>query len=116
MKWLEKDGSADVAVYVVWSSQVGGRERNVGKAAGMVPDRRARHYWDGDKAVGKAFQPILGTPEEAWDVWMLFDKGVRWQGVSPPRPAWWEHQLYDMPEELRLDGDRFAKKASSLRR
>jgi hypothetical protein len=113
---LEKDGSADVAVYVVWSSQVGGKERNVGKAAEMVSDRRARHYWDGGQAVGKAFQPVLRTPAAAWDVWLLFDKGVRWEGASPPRPAWWEHQLRGMPEELLLDGERFAKKASSLRR
>ena len=114
--WLEKDGSTDVAVYVVWSSQVGGKERNVGQAAKMVPDRRALHYWDGDQLVGKAFQPLLQTPDAAWDVWMLFDKGVRWEGDAPPRPAWWEHQLYGMPPELALDGERFAKKASSLRR
>jgi hypothetical protein len=76
-----------VAVYVIWSSQVGGKERSVGKAAEMVSDRRARHYWDGDQLVGKAFQPLLRTPGPAWDVWMLFDKGVRWEGASPPRPA-----------------------------
>ncbi|MFL6201141.1 MAG: hypothetical protein ACJ76J_18375 [Thermoanaerobaculia bacterium] len=113
---MDKDGSTDVAVYVVWSSQVGGKERNVGQAAEMVPDRRALHYWDGDQLVGKAFQSLLRTPDAAWDVWMLFDKGVRWEGNVPPRPAWWEHQLYGMPPELALDGERFAKKAASLRR
>jgi hypothetical protein len=111
---LKKDGSTDVAVYVVWSSQVGGGERNVGNAAKLVPDRRARHYWDGDQVVGKAFQPILGTPEAAWDVWMLFDRKARWEGDSPPRPAWWEHQLYGMPPELLLDSERFAKKAREI--
>ena len=113
---MDKDGNTDVAVYVVWSSQVRGRERNVAKAAGVIPDRRALHFWDGDKLVGKAFQPLLGTPDEAWDVWMLFDKGARWEGAAPPRPAWWEHQLYGMPPELGLDADRFARKAAALRR
>ena len=103
-----------MAVYVVWSSQVGGKERNVAEAARLVADPRARHYWDGDLIVGKAFQPILETPEEAWDVWMLFDREIRWEGDTPPPPAWWEHQLYGMPPELQLDGERFAKKAREL--
>jgi len=111
---LAKDGSADVAVYVVWSSQVGGRERHVDKATQRVPDPRARHYWDGDQMVGKAFQPILGTPEPAWDVWMLFAPGARWEGETPPRPTWWEHQLYGMPDERLLDSDRFAAKAREI--
>jgi len=111
---LAKDGSADVAVYVVWSSQVGGRERHVDKATQRVPDPRARHYWDGDQMVGKAFQPILGTPEPAWDVWMLFAPGARWEGETPPLPTWWEHQLYGMPDERLLDSDRFAAKAREI--
>ena len=113
---MAKDGNSNVAVYVVWSSQVWGKERNVAEAAGVIPDRRALHFWDGDKLVGEAYQPLLGTPEEAWDVWMLFDKEARWEGEAPPRPAWWEHNLYGMPAELGLDGDRFAKKAAALRR
>ena len=58
--------------------------------------------------------PILGTPEAAWDVWMLFDRDVRWEGDLPPRPAWWEHQLNGMPPELLLDSERFAKKAREI--
>lgn len=113
---MAKDGNSDVVVYVVWSSQVRGKESNVAKAAGFIPDRRALHFWDGDKLVGRAYQPLLHTPDEAWDVWMLFDKEARWEGETPPRPAWWEHQLYDMPPERSLDGDRFARKAAALRR
>lgn len=104
-----------MAVYVVWSSQVGGKERNVAKAAELIPDRRALHYWDADQGVGKAFQPMLGTPEAAWDVWMLFGRGVRWEGKALPRPAWWEHQLHRMPPERLLDTARFARKAREIR-
>ena len=111
---MAKDGSTDVVVYVIWSSQVWGRERHVAEAAEVIPDRRARHYWDGDRLVGEAYQPILETPDEAWDVWMLFDRNVRWEGHAPPRPAWWEHQLYGMAPEAGLDGDRFARKAREI--
>lgn len=103
-----------MAVYVVWSSQVGGKEQHVTKASQMIPDRRARHYWDGDQLVGKALQPLLETPDAAWDVWLLYDREVRWEGEAPPRPAWWEHQLWDMPPERSLDPERFARKAREL--
>jgi hypothetical protein len=103
-----------VAVYVVWSDQVGGEERHVAKAAELVSDRRALHYWDDGQRVGKAFQPILHTPEAAWDAWLLFDRKARWEGGAPPRPAWWEHQLYDMPPERMLDPSRFARKAREI--
>ena len=83
-------------------------------AAKRIPDRRARHYWDAGQTVGKIFQPILGTPAPAWDVWMLFDRASRWEGDTPPRPAWWEHQLYQMPPEHSLDPSRFARKAREI--
>ena len=86
------------------------------KASRIIPDPRARHYWDGDKLLGEALQPILKTPEAAWDVWLLYDRGVRWEGETPPRPSWWEHQLYGMPSERALDAARFASKAKLLER
>lgn len=111
---MEKDGSADVAVYVVWSSQVGGKEKHVPGAAKLMEDRRAVHFWDPDQRIGKTYQPILGTPAAAWDVWMLFDRGERWTGDAPPRPTWWEHQLRQLPSERFLDPERFAQKAQDL--
>jgi hypothetical protein len=111
---LEKDGSSDVAVYVIWSSQSGAEEQHVADAAELVADRRTRHYWDGGQQVGEAFQPLLGTPAAAWDVWLLFDRGARWEGNAPPRPAWWEHQLHGMTPERLLDPDRFARQAREI--
>ena len=111
---MASNSSPDVVVYVVWSSQVGGKERHVAQAAELIPDRRVRHFWDADQIVGTAFQPLLKTPEAAWDVWMLYDRGVRWQGEAPPRPDWWEHQLYRMSPERSLDPERFAKKAREM--
>ena len=112
--WLKKDSSSNVAVYVVWSPQLGAKESNVASATSLIPDTRARHYWDGDELVGKAYQPLLGLEAPAWDTWMLFDRDAMWKGDTPPKPAWWEHQLSKAPPELHLDPARFASHAEAL--
>jgi hypothetical protein len=111
----------DIAVFVVWSDQLGAKPRHVLDAAGLMPDARARHYWDGGRVVGRAYQKLklgdrtLELSTEAWDVWLLFDRKVRWGESGPPEPAWWEHQLRGMPPERRLEPARFARKAAELR-
>lgn len=104
-------------MYVVWSSQLGAREKHVAGGAKLMQDERVTHYWDPDQRVGTAFQhhiDDLGSP--AWDVWMLFAPGVTWEREIPPAPTWWEHQLSGLRDyaDLRLDPDRFASKAVEL--
>jgi len=113
-EWLAKDDSPNVAVYVVWSPQLGAQEKHVAGATSLVPDARTKHYWDGDELVGKAYQPLLGLTQPAWDTWMLFDRDAVWRGETPPTPAWWEHQLRRAPPERHLDPVRFASHASAL--
>lgn len=112
--WLAKDSLKDVSVYVVWSPQLGAEEKHVGSATTLVPDSRARHYWDPNKLVGSAYQPVLGMPAPAWDTWMVFDKNAMWRGATPPHPAWWEHQMNSGPPTLMLDSKRFASHAEAL--
>lgn len=113
--WLKKDSSRDVAVYVVWSPQLGAQEKHVASATALVPDSRARHYWDSTMLAGRAYQPLLRLPAPAWDTWMLFDKETMWRGDQPPLPAWWEHQLNAGPPELHLDPSRFTSHAEALK-
>ena len=112
-----------MAVFVVWSSQLGAEERHVADATRLIPDPRARHYWDPDRLVGKAVTRRLqlmldraptGDPA-AWDVWLLFDRSARWDSL-PPVPAWWEHQTNMLPPERHLDPERFAARARELER
>lgn len=112
--WLAKDSSRDVAVYVVWSPQLGATEANVPGGAGLVPDGRARHFWDPGEVVGTAFDSLLDLPLPAWDTWMLFDRTARWGPHGPPAPTWWEHQLSAGPPNLHLDPARFASHALAL--
>ena len=98
---------------MVWTPQVGATERFVSLAGKLIADPRVVHYWDPGMVVGNAFQEQLGTSESAWDVWMLFGPDAYW-GDRPPEPAWWEHQLGELPEDRHLDFERFARKARDL--
>ena len=102
-----------MAVYVVWSSQLGAEERHVADATRLIADPRVRHYWDGAQRVGRAYENPLGLSQPAWDVWMLFDRSASWS-AEPPEPVWWEHQLSGPPDSLRLDPERFTRKARAL--
>lgn len=111
---MAKVADDELAVFVVWSSQLGAREGNVPPAAELMPDRRARHFWDAGRRVGAAFAASFGLDEPAWDVWMLFDRDARWGEQGVPQPAWWEHQLGGLPRDRRLDPQRLATKAADL--
>jgi hypothetical protein len=102
---------------VVWSSQLGAEEHHARQAAELMLDPPVSHYWDPEQRVGAAFQDRLGLSAPAWDVWLLFAPGSRWDAGAALVPAWWEHQLrvLDAPHpDRRLDPDRFAAKALAL--
>lgn len=86
----------------------------MGEAAALLPDPRVRHFWDGDRVVGRAFQPVLGSSEPAWDVWMLFDRSATWE--KTPVPGLWAHQhkAAGLPAGRELDADRFSSEAEKL--
>ena len=98
----------------MWSTQLGAEEKHVTEATTVIPDRRVRHYWDGELLLGKHYQPLLGCDGPAWDVYLLFDQEAVWDASGPPKPVYWEHQLRGLPEESLLDAERFAAKAQEL--
>ncbi len=90
-------------------------------ATTLIDDPRARYFWDGSRRVGGLFRTFhLGDEtfhldDAAWDTYMLFDRDARWQaGSAPPEPAWWEHQLWGLPQARHLDARRFAREAAAL--
>ena len=108
-------------MFVAWSDQMRAELEDVPRAAALMPDPRARHFWDGGRVVGTLYQTLelgddkLRGNEPVWDVWLLFGPEARWTAeTGPPKPAWWEHQLQGMPDERRLDFARFAQKAAEL--
>ena len=98
--------------------KVRGRDSHIDAAAALVPDSRLHHFWDGGARLMNAYQDVLGLPEDAWDVFLLYDADARWDGPTPPRPHFWMHQLGSR-EKPRvqgpyLDAATFAREARTL--
>jgi hypothetical protein len=89
-------------------------------AAKLIPDTRVRQFWDGDRLLGSAYRRLqfgaetLDLGRDAWDIYFLYGPDAHWTDSGPPRPDWWEHQLWGAPEERFLDPERFATKATEL--
>jgi hypothetical protein len=56
-------------------------------------DPRVAQSWDARGIAGKLFARTLGLDGIAWDVYLLYPGGAKWPAASPPRPAFWMHQL-----------------------
>jgi hypothetical protein len=76
-------------------------------------DKRVSYYWDGEKLAGKAWQKVLGTNREAWDVYLLYGAGSRWD-KEPATPDFWMHQLGGVTTAPRLDEEAFQAKTKEL--
>ncbi len=84
-------------------------EKHVGPAVQLMPGPRVNHYWDAQGDTGIVFMDALDIEIYAWDVWMMYEPGARWEtDAAPPSPNFWQHQLPSLPEEKRLDAEQFA--------
>lgn len=88
----ELDGEP-IDVFVIWIPAIGGdRYEATDNAMTLIPDARARHYWDGGQTLGEALAPAIGIRAKmAWDVYLVYDETVRWNDAAPG-PTSWLHQ------------------------
>jgi hypothetical protein len=96
--------------YVAWVPVLpGDAEERARESRALVTDPRAPHFWDVERALPRVFARLLGLPQDwpAWDVYLAYAPGVRWND-APPAPAFWHHQLGDGIEAPVLDGATFA--------
>jgi mercuric ion binding protein len=80
--------------FVVWLPMLpsDSKESAGAQAAGFV-DGRLMQHWDGERASGNLVAKTLGLKGAAWDVYLLYAPGVKWDGEQPPAPTFWMHQL-----------------------
>ena len=85
--------------YVVWVPMLNGQEKDVPVATRFVPDERARHFWDGEGQLMRAYTQTFSLSEPAWDLYLLYAPGTTWDDELPPMPYFWMHQLgsHDRP-------------------
>ena len=103
-------------MYAVWEPILKtDDERAARKATVLLPDARVEHFWVPTREVGKMFQdPIQLSGEPAWDVYLVYPKGITWD-QSPPEPVYFMHQLGGrLPEEQRLDAAELAERLQSM--
>lgn len=100
-------------LYVVWgpmeTADTGAHAR---KVTVNVPDARATHFWTDDNVLSDTWAQALGVvdDEAAYDTYMIFPPGVRWEGPKPPVPPyfmWIEKE--GLPKERRFNGVVFAE-------
>ena len=90
---LESYPDADLWVGIVWiDMQPSDCARSVDLAARRFVDGRVEHFHDPDKRAGRAFAVGLLPTGVAWDVYLFYPPGARWED-DPPRPFTWSHQL-----------------------
>ena len=65
-----------------------------GRAIAAFPDPQASHFYDAGRLSGRGVAAALGghSGSIAWDAYLVYGPGVRWE-ESPPVPHDWVHQL-----------------------
>jgi hypothetical protein len=100
---LKKYRSAKLAAILVWEPmRDGDSATSASQQAGTVQDDRISQGWDSNRSLGKLFGEILDIHEIAWDVYLVYKPGIRWEGTRPPRPKFWMHQLAGVDPKLLL--------------
>ena len=123
---------ADAKFFVVWAPMLGHESHDdaVQQSNSFGGDERFRFYWDEKKRLPNSLGSTLQLPSDqeradflgpkrhlpgnrnqAWDVYLLYDKVAIW-GEGPPEPSFWMHQLGQ--DERRLDPARLKRAFESM--
>ncbi|MGH8427183.1 MAG: hypothetical protein ACRES7_04280 [Gammaproteobacteria bacterium] len=108
----ERD-NPNLRTYVIYVPALGARAKDIAPTVFLIPGQYVTRYWDPTGASGKLFDKTLGTGGFAWDVWMIYGAGERWDAAQPPQPDFWMDQLYGLPKWRYLNATTFAKKAKA---
>jgi len=100
---LKKFPSPKLKAILVWEPMRGGDDAtSATQQAETVQDIRISQGWDGGQNLGKLFGQTLDLHQIAWDVYLVYIPGIKWEGTQPPRPTFWMHQLEGADPKLLL--------------
>jgi hypothetical protein len=84
---LARHPDAALSVYTVWLPMLATDARSEWPA-GALPDPRVRHFWDGERVVGRwlADRNVggLGSAGVVWDAYFVFGPQAAWDDVPAP--------------------------------
>ena len=82
-------------------------------AAALITGGNTTHYWEESGIVGRLYEKPLGIEGiYAWDVWLVYKPGARWDDTAPPKPDFAMQQLgASRANEVmpRLDSEEFSE-------
>jgi hypothetical protein len=111
----------DLRLYFAWIPVLPPDSIEEAKAvAAGIPNPRAAHYWDADRALGRHMGEALRISAQesigvngghglAWDVYLAYGRGN--DGLT--HPDFWMHQLA-VEHAPRLDGGEFQRRVEAL--
>ena len=100
---LKKFPSPKLKAILVWEPMRDGDDAtSATQQAETVQDIRIAQGWDGGQNLGKLFGQTLDLHQIAWDVYLVYKPGIKWEGPHPPRPTFWMHQLEGADRKLLL--------------
>jgi len=113
---LDRIDDDRLRTYVVWGPMQGGETRQKAEeATESQSDPRATHFWTGAQVVAERLQGPAGLEDElAWDTFLLYPPGARWEGKVPPEPAHVMHVGKSLPAADRLNGEKLYQRAGEL--
>lgn len=78
---------------IVWVPMVPGDSAL--EAANLLSREKRFHLqgWDSQLSVGEELAKTLKLKVPAWDVYLVYKPGVRWDTGPAPMPTFWMHQL-----------------------
>ncbi|HEV2616639.1 MAG TPA: hypothetical protein VGU63_08540 [Candidatus Acidoferrales bacterium] len=103
---LKKFSSLELHAILVWEPMRSDDSPWVAtQQAEKVRDVRIWQGWNGNKNLGKLFGETLNLHDVAWDVYLLYKPGIKWEAEEPPAPTFWMHQLQGVNSKLLLCAD-----------
>jgi copper chaperone CopZ len=80
---------------IVWLPMLAGDDASAAtvQAGAFTDDRLRLQGWDTEREIGNAFEKTLDLTRTAWDVYLVYEPGLTWDGEFPPKPSYWMHQL-----------------------
>jgi hypothetical protein len=105
------DGTADMVGLVLWVGMLARDAPEVAEATAkrFVARPRVLHYWEEEGwPVSTRLRPVLGRgpydpTRSAWDVYLLYGRGIQWGDGNPPVPTAWAYNTRDdLPSGARL--------------